>query len=44
MKIDPTFVNRQKYDEAKAKASEEFERKKNEVLTQLKGFGNALLG
>jgi len=44
MKIDPKFVSQEKYESAKAKAAEEFERKKNEVLGQLKGFGNSILG
>jgi len=44
MKVDPQFVSKEKYETAKAKASEEFERKKNEVLSQLKGFGNSILG
>ena len=44
LKIDPKFVSQEKYESAKAKAAEEFERKKNEVLGQLKGFGNSILG
>jgi hypothetical protein len=44
MKVDPQFVNKVKYDTAKAKAAEEFETKKNEMMSQLKGLGNSILG
>lgn len=44
LKIDPRFVNMTNYEIAKAKAAEEFEKKKDEVVTQLKGLGNSILG
>ena len=43
-KEDPTFLNKTKHEEAKHHAKIEFEKKKDEVLTSLKGLGNSILG
>lgn len=43
-KIDPSLINPSRYIEAKTKSEAEFERKKKEVMGQLKDLGNSLLG
>ena len=43
-KIDPSLIDRSRYNEAKMKSEAEFERKKKEVMGQLKDLGNSLLG